>query len=65
MLAKCSICRGGKKMMKMGGIEGNCAACDGEGYVAVDKAIKIAEDTPKKRTRRTKAELEISDTIQE
>jgi DnaJ-class molecular chaperone len=48
MLVKCNACKGQKKVMGMGYIEGDCKPCEGTGYLSVDKAIETA---PRKRKK--------------
>ena len=46
MKTKCHICRGAKKMMKLGYVEGDCSHCDGKGFhipKELPKEIKVLE----------------------
>lgn len=57
MLVKCNACKGQKKIMCLGFIEGECKECEGTGFVSIEQAI---EQEPKKRTRKAKPSLEAS-----
>lgn len=54
MKTKCPICRGAKKMMKLGYVEGDCSGCDGKGYVIIKpieelKADALADKKPEEK----------------
>ena len=58
MLVKCNACKGQKKVLCLGFIEGDCSSCEGTGFVTVKDAIEQLE--PKKRGRKAKDDLSVS-----
>ena len=54
MLVKCTACKGQKRIICLGFIEGDCKACEGTGFMHLDQAIN---EEPKKRMRKAKPSL--------
>jgi len=46
MLTKCPSCKGAKKMIKLGGMEGDCNKCSGAGYVSKEEEVKTEPVEP-------------------
>ena len=55
MLVRCNACKGQKRVLCLGFIEGDCAVCSGTGFVSVEEAVK---QPTIRRARKSKVEPE-------
>ena len=48
MLIKCPSCKGAKKVIKLGLMEGDCNTCAGTGVIKQEEPVQPAKDKSKK-----------------
>ncbi len=48
MLVRCNACKGGKKIIGLGGFDTDCRKCKGAGVVSIEEAIEPVTDKKKR-----------------